>query len=132
VHRLISGEAYRRRRFGPAAAGRERRAYFDPCYTREQFRRQTFACWTSPKDLANTKALPGKAKAVKVKKQMSKMLTVKQLAQKLQVDPETVRRWAREKIIPAIKLSTRKKASWRFSLKDIESWQRRNTTGNEN
>jgi excisionase family DNA binding protein len=67
-----------------------------------------------------------------VKKKMSQLLTVKQLAQRLQVDPETVRRWAREKIIPAVKLSTRKKASWRFSLKDIEIWQRRNTTGNGN
>jgi excisionase family DNA binding protein len=67
-----------------------------------------------------------------VKKKMSQMLTVKQLAQKLQVDPETVRRWAREKAIPAVKLSTRKKASWRFSHRDIESWQRRNTTGNGN
>jgi excisionase family DNA binding protein len=67
-----------------------------------------------------------------VKKKMSQLLTVKQLARKLQVDPETVRRWAREKIIPAVKLSTRKKASWRFSLQDIESWQRRNTTGNGN
>jgi excisionase family DNA binding protein len=66
-----------------------------------------------------------------VKSTTSQKLTVKQVAKRLQVDPETIRRWARNKIIPAIKLTTTKKGVWRFSVKDIEQWERKNTTGRE-
>jgi excisionase family DNA binding protein len=61
----------------------------------------------------------------------SQKLTVKQVAKRLQVDPETIRRWARNKIIPAIKLTTKKKGVWRFSLKEIEQWERKNTSGRQ-
>jgi excisionase family DNA binding protein len=57
------------------------------------------------------------------------MLTVKQVAKRFQVDPETIRRWARQKIIPAIKLTKSKKGVWRFSIKEIEQWEKMNTTG---
>ena len=63
---------------------------------------------------------------------MPRMLTVTQLAQRLQVNPETVRRWARNKIIPAIKISAAKKGVWRFPLSEIERWERRNLTGIQN
>jgi excisionase family DNA binding protein len=73
-----------------------------------------------------------RSKGAEVKSKNSQMLTVNQLAQRLQVNSETIRRWARKQFIPAIKFSPGKKASWRFSLKDIQNWERRNTKGNGN
>jgi excisionase family DNA binding protein len=83
----------------------------------------------SPNDSGHTKTF--ETNRARLNRTTSKKLTVKQLAKRLQVNPETIRRWARNKIIPAIKLTTKKRGVWRFSLKDIEQWERKNTTGGQ-
>jgi excisionase family DNA binding protein len=85
--------------------------------------------YSSPNDSGHTKAF--ETNRTRVNSTTSPKLTVKQVAKRLQVDPETIRRWARNKIIPAIKLTTKKRGVWRFSLKDIEQWERKNTTGRQ-
>lgn len=46
---------------------------------------------------------------------MSELLTAKQLAEKLQTDPETIRRWARERKIPYIRVGR----EYRFEYNEV-------------
>jgi len=48
------------------------------------------------------------------------MLTVKELAHYLRLNPSTVYRLLREKKLPGFKIGE----SWRISLEHIEQWQR--------
>jgi len=43
------------------------------------------------------------------------------------VHPETIRRWARGRRIPAMKLGGRL-GDWRFDLEKIEKFEKKNTT----
>jgi excisionase family DNA binding protein len=60
---------------------------------------------------------------------MSQKLTVKELAERWNVHPDTIYDWARKKRIPAIKLFRGKRGDWRFDPEQIEKWERLNTTG---
>jgi excisionase family DNA binding protein len=55
-------------------------------------------------------------------------LTVKQLAEHWGLQPDTIKKWARKRIIPAIKLGR----DWRFSIEAIENFERKNSTGVRN
>jgi excisionase family DNA binding protein len=59
---------------------------------------------------------------------MTQHLTSKQVAERFQVDVETVQEWARYKKIPAIRISRSKRGDWRFPLDQIERWERLNMT----
>lgn len=50
------------------------------------------------------------------------MLTVKRLAERWGLHPQTVYKWAKRKKIPGIKLSRSKRGDWRFDLVQIEKW----------
>jgi excisionase family DNA binding protein len=60
---------------------------------------------------------------------MSQKLTVKELAERWNVHPQTIYKWARRKRIPGMKFSRSKRGDWRFDLEQIEKWERLNTTG---
>jgi len=54
-------------------------------------------------------------------------LTVEQLARRMAVHPETIRRWARIRRIPAMKLGG-PLGDWRFDLEKIEKFEKKNIT----
>jgi excisionase family DNA binding protein len=60
---------------------------------------------------------------------MSQKLTVKRLAERWQVTPDTIRKWARTKKIPAIRITRSKRGDWRFDLEQIQKWEQLRTTG---
>ena len=49
---------------------------------------------------------------------MEKLLTLQQIAQRLQISETTLYKLARDSKIPAIKVGNQ----WRFKLEDIDSW----------
>lgn len=49
---------------------------------------------------------------------MEKLLTLQQIAQKLQISETTLYKLARNGKIPAIKIGNQ----WRFKMEDIEKW----------
>jgi excisionase family DNA binding protein len=62
---------------------------------------------------------------------MEKLLTLRQVSEKLQISENTLYKLARKGEIPAIKIGNQ----WRFKAQDIERWleeQKRKKKGNEN
>jgi len=62
---------------------------------------------------------------------MEKLLTLRQVSEKLQISDNTLYKLARKGEIPAIKIGNQ----WRFKAQDIERWleeQKRKKKGNEN
>jgi len=55
---------------------------------------------------------------------MSALMTVKEVAQYLKVDPWTIYNWIRDDKIPAIRIV----GSWRFKKQDIDKWLRAQTS----
>ena len=49
---------------------------------------------------------------------MEELLTVKEISEKLKVDPRTVRRWINEKKLPAVKLGN----LWRIEQSDLNDF----------
>jgi excisionase family DNA binding protein len=45
------------------------------------------------------------------------------------VHPDTIKEWARNKMIPAFKLTYKKGSSWRFSVDKLKAWVDLRTTG---
>jgi excisionase family DNA binding protein len=58
-----------------------------------------------------------------------KHLTAKQAAEMIGVHPDTIKEWARNKMIPAFKLTYKKGSSWRFSVDKLKAWVDLRTTG---
>ena len=62
---------------------------------------------------------------------MEKLLTLRQVSEKLQISENTLYKLARKGEIPAIKIGNQ----WRFKAQDIERWleeQKTKKKGNEN
>jgi len=55
-------------------------------------------------------------------------LTIKQLAERFQIRPEVIRRWARTKKIPALRISRSKRGDWRFPVDQLERWEKQRLT----
>lgn len=56
---------------------------------------------------------------------MPALLTTEQVAERLAVDPRTVRRWALDKVLPAIDLGS----VYRFEPEAIEAWLEERRSG---